>query len=154
MSPEFHSGPRVVSNLFLPDRSDGQRRSDRIDCGWAALSGSCFCSDHDLATDCFVFPIRNTLLGDLMKPGIRFFRYVFDLMNDRYLQIQLTGTIMEKNLREPLVRMNRGKAPVQIMDEELQEEVFDKLNKKKPNADYGILTDYYEIFGEMEEYVL
>ncbi|HOS90913.1 MAG TPA: hypothetical protein PLV80_10010 [Prolixibacteraceae bacterium] len=61
---------------------------------------------------------------------------------------------MEKNLREPLVRMNRGKAPVQIMDEELQEEVFDKLNKKKPNADYGILTDYYEIFGEMEEYVL
>ncbi|MBP6968883.1 MAG: hypothetical protein KBB66_07680 [Prolixibacteraceae bacterium] len=101
-----------------------------------------------------VFPIRNTLLGDLMKPGIRFFRYVFDLMNDRYLQIQLTGTIMEKNLREPLVRMNRGKAPVQIMDEELQEEVFDKLNKKKPNADYGILTDYYEIFGEMEEYVL
>lgn len=101
-----------------------------------------------------ILSMHSTLIGDMLKPGIRLIRYVFDMMNDRYLQIQLTGIIMEKNLREPMVRLNRGEAPAQEMDEVITDDLYEKIVEKKNNSDYGVLTDYYEIFGEMEEYVL
>jgi hypothetical protein len=61
---------------------------------------------------------------------------------------------MEKNLREPSVILNNGEIPVQTMDEVITGELFDLSDSKTPDPNYGILDDYYEIFGEMEEYVL
>ena len=98
--------------------------------------------------------MRTTLIGDILSPGMKFFRYVFDLMNDRYLFVELTGTNMEKSLKKPVINLNLGEAPVQVLDEGMTEKLFDLTEEKLANSDYGILNDYYEIFGEMEEYVL
>lgn len=40
------------------------------------------------------------------------------------------------------------------MDEVVTGEVFDLSDRKIPDPNHGLLDDYYEIFGEMEEYVL
>lgn len=98
--------------------------------------------------------MRRTLIGDMLIPGKRFLRYVFDFINDRYIQLELTGTIMEKNLREPLVKLNHGKSPVQDLDEGLTDELFEPSKVKNNDRQYGVVDDYYEIFGEMEEFVV
>jgi len=95
--------------------------------------------------------MHNTLVGDIMKLPVKIIRYVFDYLNDRYIQLKLTGAYMENNLREPSVTLNRGEIPLQAFDELVTGELFSTPEKKDPN--YGILSDYYEIFGEMEEYV-
>jgi len=63
---------------------------------------------------------------------------------------------MEKNLREPVVGLNRGKTPVQVLDDVMTDDpiVASETKNAKKSDNYGILADYYEIFGEMEEYVL
>lgn len=101
-----------------------------------------------------LFTMNNTLIGDIMKFPVKFICYIFDFLNDRFLNLQLTGIYMEKNLREPSVILNKGEIPVQTMDEVVTGELFDLSDNKNPDPNYGILDDYYEIFGEMEEYVL
>ncbi len=98
--------------------------------------------------------MKSTLIGEMLVPGIKALRYVFDYLNDRYIQLELTGTIMEKNLREPVVKLNRGKSPVQVLDDVLTDGFFEPSNGKGKDPHYGVLDDYYEIFGEMEEYVV
>jgi hypothetical protein len=61
---------------------------------------------------------------------------------------------MEKNLREPLIIRNGGEIPVQALDEVITGEMYDFSEKKSADPDYGVLNDYFEIFGDMEEYVL
>jgi hypothetical protein len=78
---------------------------------------------------------------------------VYDLLDDRFINLQLTGTYMEKNLREPLVKLNSGEIPVQTMDDVITGELFVVSETPASDPNYGILNDYYEIFGEMEEYV-
>ena len=51
-------------------------------------------------------------------------------------------------------RSSSGEIPVQSMDDVITGELFDVSNTSKSDPNYGILNDYYEIFGEMEEYVL
>jgi hypothetical protein len=101
-----------------------------------------------------LFNMHHILIGDMMKLPIKSICYVFDLLNDRFINLQLTGTYMEKNLREPLVKLNSGEIPVQTMDEVITGELFDVSKTPASDPNYGILNDYYEIFGEMEEYVL
>jgi hypothetical protein len=98
--------------------------------------------------------MHNTLIGDMMKFPVKSICYVYDLLDDRFINLQLTGTYMEKNLREPLVKLNSGEIPVQTMDEVITGELFDVSDTPASDPNYGILNDYYEIFGEMEEYVL
>jgi hypothetical protein len=100
------------------------------------------------------FNMQNTLVGEMMNQQVKFICYVFDLLNDRFINLQLTGTNMEKNLREPSVKLSSGEIPVQSMDDVITGELFDVSNTSKSDPNYGILNDYYEIFGEMEEYVL
>jgi hypothetical protein len=101
-----------------------------------------------------LFNMHNTLIGDMMKFPVRFICYVFDLLNDRFINLQLTGTNMEKNLREPLIKLNSGEIPAQTMDDVITGELFNMSEKPASDPNYGILNDYYEIFGEMEEYVI
>ncbi len=112
-------------------------------------------SELDPGTDNPLFrSMRNTLLCEMITPGRKLIRYVFDWMNDRYLNLELTGTIMEKNLREPLVSLNRDETPVQVLDDVMTDTLFEISEIKSSDSNFGILSDYYEIFGEMEEYVL
>lgn len=98
--------------------------------------------------------MKREFIGELLKPGKKFLRYVFDIINDRYIQLELTGTIMEKNLREPVVKLNRGKSPVQVLDDDMPNELFEPEKENKKDPHYALVDDYYEIFGEMEEYVV
>ena len=101
-----------------------------------------------------ILSMHNTLVGDIMQLHGRIVSYVFDLVNDRYINLKLTGTYMEKNLREPSVTLNSGQVPVQTLDDVVTDELFGMPEMKGNDPNFGILNDYYEIFGEMEEYVL
>jgi len=76
--------------------------------------------------------------------------YTFDFIDDRSLFIELTDIIMEKSLNEPYVTLFRGDAPVQVLEDfpERKSASFEE----KVYHDYGILDDYAQIFGEMDEF--
>ncbi len=95
--------------------------------------------------------MQNTQVGDIMQQPVNIIRYIFDYLNDRYINLKLTGAFMENNLREPSVTLSGGEIPVQAYDELVTGELFSLPEKKDP--DYGLLSDYYEIYGEMEEYM-
>ncbi len=61
---------------------------------------------------------------------------------------------MEENLRKPPVNFERGIVPVQTMEEAIAGDLFDVSEANPADPDFGVLTDYYGIFGEMEEYLL
>lgn len=108
---------------------------------------------HDGPDRPAMLSMRNTPIGRGLHPSVRSFRYVFDLISDRYIQIELTGTIMENNLMEPVVSLQRGENPVQVLDEVMTAELPEVRKSSAADTDFGILTDYYEVFGEMEELV-
>ncbi len=60
---------------------------------------------------------------------------------------------MEKNLREPLIGLLLGESPVEVLDDVMTEELPGVKNSPEKESGYGILADYYEIFGEMEDLV-
>jgi hypothetical protein len=95
--------------------------------------------------------MHNTLVGEIMQMPVKIICYVYDYLNDYYIKLKLTGTSMENNLREPSVTLTRGDIPVQAYDELATGELFGVQESKDPS--FGLLNDYYEIFGEMEEYV-
>ncbi len=101
-----------------------------------------------------LYSMQTSLVGDLLAHGKNILYYVFDLIHDRFLELELTGTNMEKNLRKPLVNLSSGITPVQVLDEEMTSDLFEVPERENSYSDYGVLDDYYEIFGEMEEYVL
>jgi hypothetical protein len=96
------------------------------------------------------YSMHRTKISELMKSQNVHLLYTFDFLNDRSLLIELTGISMEKNLHEPLVTLVEGEAPVQVLDEEVQEEVSIALQEDEVFQDFGVLEDYTEIFGEMD----
>ncbi len=78
--------------------------------------------------------------------------YTFDFINDRSLKIELTGIVMERNLKEPTVTLNRGVAPVQVLEETSFVPESVKNHDDEVFMDFGILNDYTELYGEMEDY--
>ncbi len=60
---------------------------------------------------------------------------------------------MEKNLREPLIGLLLGESPVEMLDDVMTDEMPEVKNSPETEGGYGILADYYEIFGEMEDLV-
>ena len=59
---------------------------------------------------------------------------------------------MERNLREPLVTLKQGDTPVQVYEEESYVPESAKLHEEEVLMDFGILDDYTELFGEMEDF--
>ena len=94
-----------------------------------------------------------TKLNEMISDSGQRLLYVFDFFNDRSFYIELIQISMKKNLQEPKVIFKKGNAPVQVLEQEVQNGV---LNNSETNAvihDYGDLDDYTEIFGEMEDMV-
>lgn len=60
---------------------------------------------------------------------------------------------MEKNLREPLIGLLLGESPVEVLDDVMTDELPEVKISQETEGGYGILADYYEIFGEMEDLV-
>lgn len=98
------------------------------------------------------FIMQKTRIDEFISAENPYLIYTFDLFNDRSLFVELTGINMENNLKEPFVKLNRGEAPVQVLEETVAEQDLSLRGEEEAVYDYGILEDYYEIFGEMEDF--
>jgi hypothetical protein len=98
------------------------------------------------------FIMQKSKLSDLIKSESIQLIYTFDFINDRSLFIELTGIVMEKNLREPFVILKQGDAPVQVLEEEPTVKEAVKLQEEEVLMDFGILDDYAQLYGEMEDF--
>jgi hypothetical protein len=98
------------------------------------------------------FIMQKTKLEVLVRLEGQKLLYTFDFFNDRSLYIELTGIIMEKNLKEPLVTLKQGDAPVQVLGEEPDQPEAAKLQEEEVFMDFGVVDDYNELFGEMEDF--
>jgi len=96
--------------------------------------------------------MRNTLIKDILSSNTPYIRYTYDLFNDYSLILELTGINMEKNLREPLVRVNGNDLQTETIDEVITDD--SPTAELNGYSDYGVLDDYYEVFGDIEELTL
>ncbi len=98
------------------------------------------------------YSMQKTKLADLIKTKSQKLIYTFDFFNDRSLFIELTGIIREKNLKEPFVTLKQGDAPVQVLGEEPETREAARLQEEEVFMDFGVIEDYDELFGEMEDF--
>lgn len=96
--------------------------------------------------------MQKTRLCDLIKTEGQNLIYTFDFFNDRSLYIELTGIIMERNLKEPTVTLKQGDAPVQVFDDKFENQEAANLQEEEVFMDFGVVDDYNELFGEMEDF--
>ncbi len=110
-------------------------------------------SQLDTGSDGGVYHImQKTKLSDLIKLKGQKIIYTFDFINDRSFYIELTEIVMEKSLKEPLVTLKKGEAPAQVLISETSEPASTNLRDEEVIMDFGILDDYSELYGEMEDY--
>ena len=98
------------------------------------------------------YSMIRTKISDLVFSKNNSISYTFDLFNNRSLNVELTGIFMKKNLKEPLVTLSEGDAPVQILEEEFTAEESTVIQEDEILSDFGVLEDYAKIFGEMEDF--
>ena len=96
--------------------------------------------------------MHKTTLSEMLHSTNQRLIYTFDFINDRSFYIELIGIIMAQNLNEPLVALQRGRTPVQILDENPYSLTTDVLQEEEIFMDSGELDDYTEIFGEMDNF--
>jgi hypothetical protein len=96
--------------------------------------------------------MQKTKISDYIKTTSQLLIYTYDFINDRSFYIELTGIVMEKNLREPYVSSKQGEVPVQILDEESRAQETITFQEEEVLMDFGILDDYSELYGEMEDF--
>ena len=99
---------------------------------------------------CFI--MQKTKLGELLHSKGQQLIYTFDFLDDRSFLIELTGIVMERNLKEPFVTLKQGDAPVQVLGEEVATEEQTDFQQEEVYMDFGELDDYTEIFGEMDDF--
>jgi hypothetical protein len=125
-----------MASFFLPDqKGNKQIEISLLDSGFNGFP---------------YFSMHRTKISEMIHSQNVRLLYTFDFINDRSFIIELTGISMEKNLHEPLITLVEGEAPVQILDEEVQEDISTALQEDEVFQDFGVLEDYTEIFGEME----
>jgi len=93
--------------------------------------------------------MRQTKLSEILHSTTQKLIYTFDFINDRSFYIELIGIIMTRNLNEPLLILQRGRTPVQILEEDSYSQAIDVLEEEEVFMDFGELNDYAEIFGVM-----
>jgi hypothetical protein len=127
-----------LASFFIPDQKGRkQKEVSLLDLG---LNGGIY---HIM---------QKTKLADFIQSKTPQFIYTFDFINDRSLFIELTGIVMEKNLREPLITLKKGEAPVQVLGDNPPVQDSTKLQEEEVLMDFGILEDYTELYGEMEDF--
>ncbi len=127
-----------LASFFLSDQ-DGKKKKEisLLDTGF---NGGVF------------FIMQKTILFNIFGLNQKNVIYTYDFINDRSLNIELTGIVMERKLREPFVTLKQGDAPVQVYEEESYVPDSAKLHEEEVLMDFGILDDYTELYGEMEDF--
>ena len=116
--------------------------------------------EHEIAMFGFHLPkrksvltMKNTLLCEYLKEKEDKLIYIFDVINQKSLYIELNEIVMEKKLNSPVVTFNRGIAPLQstsdLYDTDLLVDEDSEL--QKIFTDFGELEDLNMIYGEIGE---
>lgn len=137
---QLHSGfePFQVASFFLTDEKGFKTKE--ISMMDAGFNGGAY------------FLMQKTKLADLIKIKEQRLYYTFDFLDDRSFYIELTGIDMGTTLKDPLVTIHEGDAPVQVLTDEMEKNPKEKLQEEEVFMDFGILDDYNELFGEMEDF--
>jgi hypothetical protein len=96
--------------------------------------------------------MNKTRIEDFITPELQPLIYTYDFIDDRSFFIELTGIVMEKNHNEPIVTSKQGDAPVQVLEEDTGQQEMTDLQEEEVLMDFGILDDYAELYGEMEDF--
>ena len=97
-----------------------------------------------------VHSMRNTKMGEFMSEVGQKLVYVFDFFNERFFYLELKEKIMKKDLNEPFVAYEKGKAPTQLLINDYNSPDVDIMESDDSYKSFGELEDYYEIFGETD----
>jgi hypothetical protein len=99
--------------------------------------------------------MKNTLLGDYLKDKEDKLIYVFDVINQKSLYIELMEIVMEKKLNAPVVTFNRGMAPSQSSTSRYDTDLLVDDDSELQNVftDFGELEDLNLIYGEIGEVI-
>ncbi len=130
--------PYQVASFFLTDEKGF--KTTEISLMDAGFSGGAY------------FLMQKTKLADLIKVKEQKLSYTFDFLDDRSFFIELTGIDMGTNLKDPLVTIKEGDPPAQVLTDEMGKNVTEKPLEEEVFMDFGILDDYNELFGEMEDF--
>lgn len=99
--------------------------------------------------------MKSATLGDYLKEKEDKLIYVFDVINQKSLYIELNEIIMENKLNNPVVTYNRGMAPVQSSSNSFDTDLLADEDAELQNVftDFGELEDLNMIYGEMGEVI-
>jgi len=99
--------------------------------------------------------MKNTALGDYLKEKEDKLIYVFDVINQKSLYIELIEIVMEKKLNTPVVTFNRGMAPAQVVTNHFDTDLLidEDSELQKIFTDFGELEDLNMIYGEIGEVI-
>jgi len=99
--------------------------------------------------------MKNTTLSDCLKEKEDKVIYVFDVINQKSLYIELNEIVMEKKLKAPVVTFNRGMAPAQNTTNHYDTDLLidEDSELQKVFTDFGELEDLNMIYGEMGEII-
>jgi len=97
--------------------------------------------------------MKNATLGDYLKEKEDKLIYIFDVINQKSLYIELNDIVMENKLNAPVVTYNRGLAPLQSSSNRYDTDLLAIEDFELQNAftDFGELEDLNMIYGEMGE---
>ena len=97
--------------------------------------------------------MKKTELGDLLKENEDKFIYMFDVINQKSLYIQLNKIVMEEKLNSPIISYNHGMAPVQSLSNSYNSDLLADQDSDFQNVftDFGELEDLNMIYGEIGE---
>lgn len=99
--------------------------------------------------------MKNTALGDYLNEKEDKLIYVFDVINQKSLYIELIEIVMEKKLNTPIVTFNKGIAPLQSVSNHYDTDLLNNEESELQNVftDFGELEDLNMIYGEIGEVI-
>ena len=102
-----------------------------------------------------VLTMKDTALGDYLKQKDDKLIYVFDIIDQKSLYIELIEIVMEKKLNSPEVTFNRGTAPAQLATKHHDTDLLidEDSELQKIFTDFGELEDLNMIYGEIGEVI-
>jgi len=97
--------------------------------------------------------MKQTALGDLLKEQEDKLIYIFDIINQKSLFIQLNQIVMEDKLNLPIVSYNKGVSPAQNTINRYNSDLLAEHDSELQNVftDFGELEDLNLIYGEIGE---
>ena len=102
-----------------------------------------------------VITMKTAILGDYLKEKEDKLIYVFDVINQKSLYIELNEIVMENKLNTPVVTYNKGLAPSQSSSNRYDTDLLANDDAELQNVftDFGELEDLNMIYGEIGEVI-